>query len=129
MLGTTSHDLPLPMPWRRCANTIGDKWVFASPIAKSRDKNYPASCANASPMHSAGRLDGQSRAWKPTWKPRVRIDPPHTRSGPAFELRSRGGRIGVDDPGLRADEKNSAGFLQRTNSAICGNLDDGGTAK
>src|SRR3954454_9151676 len=61
MLGTTSHDLPLPMPWRRCANTIGDKWVFASPIAKSRDKNYPASCANASPMHSAGRLDGQSR--------------------------------------------------------------------
>src|SRR3982750_3408421 len=62
MLGTTSHDLPLPMPWRRCANTIGDKWVFASPIAKSRDKNYPASCANASPMHSAGRLDGQSRA-------------------------------------------------------------------
>src|SRR3954447_15286920 len=63
MLGTTSHDLPLPMPWRRCANTIGDKWVFASPIAKSRDKNYPASCANASPMYSAGRLDGQSRAY------------------------------------------------------------------
>src|SRR3954451_5823039 len=62
MLGITSHDLPFPMPWRRCANTIGGKWVFASPIAKSRDKNYPASCANASPMHSAGRLDGQSRA-------------------------------------------------------------------